>query len=154
MDLTQKVLQTELNWCDGFLYVAGGKQESLIWYCCGDRRSRHDPQNNDTSGWIQQAEKMCLLTSDRADAAPSSQLMLLLPSVSISAADWADMLLNFLPGTRVLSLWALWMNIGSARLASSCLLTGSWGCPLTPVISALFSISYTQHAQDWASNRG
>lgn len=105
----------------------------LVWFipvCCRRKgrfdlvllwrqEEQHQPQSNDTSGWIQQAEKMCLLMSDRADTAPFSQLMLLLPSISISAADWADMCLNFL--TSCVCEYPL-RNSGSAWLAGGSLL--------------------------------
>lgn len=122
------------------------------------QEEQHQPQSNDTSGWIQQAEKMCLLVSDRADTAPFSQLMLLLPSISISAADWAEMGLNFLPSARVLSLRALCVNVLWETLALHAWLVAlCWqrvlSLPLTPFISAPFSIYYTQHHQDWDSNR-
>lgn len=69
---------------------------------------------------------MCLLMSDRADAAPFSQLILLLPSISISAAHWAEMWLNFLPGKcfpceLCVCEYPL-RNSGSARLAGVSLL--------------------------------
>lgn len=125
------------------------RKAELVWFipvCCRRKgrsfdlvllwrwKEQHQPQSHDSSRWIQQAEKMCLLKSDRADAAPFSQLMLLLPSISISAADWADMWLNFLPGARVLSLravfvnilWEIWLCKADWWLSAG---RGSWGCP-------------------------
>lgn len=101
---------------------------------------------------------MCLLMSDRAGAAPFSQLMLLLPSISVSAADWAEVWPNFLPGAWVLSLRAACVNILWQTLALQGWLVALCRqrvlrLPLTPLISAPFSIYYTQHSQDWAPKR-
>ena len=153
MDLKQKMLYCTIQTWTGVMDTCILQGKGLVWWCCRERKHRQNLQNNDTSGWIQQAEKMCLLMSDRVDAAPFSQLMLLLPGVSISTADWADMLPNFLPGTWLLSIWALpcpqslWMNI----LWEIFTLPGLEAAHSLLHISALFLIS---NAWAWAFNRG
>lgn len=71
--------------------------------------------------------------SDRADAAPFSQLILLLPSISNSAAHWAEMWLNFHPGKCFPYELCVWISSEKPCLCQAgwwlSAGTGSWGCP-------------------------
>lgn len=83
--------------------------------------------------------------SDRADTALSSQLILLVPSTSISAADWAEMWLNFLPSAFPTSCVCEnpLRNSGSARLAGGSLLAeGPEAAPAPFYFCSLFSLIF------------
>lgn len=116
-------------------YILQGK--GLIWWCCRERKHRQNLQNNDTSGWIQQADKMCLLMSDRADADPFSQLMLLLPNVSISAADWATKFPSWYPSAFHMSSAVSSVSVNEHTLRNIHT-AWSWGCPLIPAYFCTF----------------